>query len=137
GNNEGVRTIESGIIQTQNESGFLSSIVQTAGSLLGFLTSGLTSILASIEFTATNILDWFKEGFDYVWEFNFQKTDKQLDAQIKGLFNSIQTRVFGVLGKQIGSITAIGIGGAIAFYINPAVAKLLLANTADDFLTKY
>ncbi|NET40617.1 hypothetical protein [Okeania sp. SIO2B3] len=136
GNSEGLRTIQSTSIQTQTELGFLASIVRGVGSLLGFLTSGLKTALASIEFTATNILDWFKEGFDYIWEFNFQISDEQIDKQIEGLFNSIQTRVFGVLGKQIGSITAIGIGGALAFYINPVAAKLLLINTADDYFAE-
>lgn len=136
GNNEGIRTIATASTQIENSSGLLSLIIQGVGDLTGFLFSGLKTVLSTIEFTATNILEWFKEGFDYVWEFNFQITDEELDNQIKSLFNSIQTRVFGVLGKQIGSIVATGIGGAIAFYINPVIAKLLLANTADDFFVE-
>jgi hypothetical protein len=133
GNSTGLRTIRSASVAVTTQYGFLSSIIRGIGSLAGFISNGLQTVLASIEFTATNILGWFKEGFDYLWEFNFQVTDNAIDKQIEGLFNSIQTRVFGILGKQIGSIVAIGIGGAIAFYINPVLARLLLTNVADDF----
>ena len=91
-------------------------------------------ISSMLQFSATQIVEWIKEAAEFVWEFNWNISDQEIDAQIQQLYEAFQIRVMGVLGSTIGRLIPIGIGGAMAFYVNPTMAKLLVTQVSDDFL---
>ncbi|NEQ39147.1 MAG: hypothetical protein F6K40_23990 [Okeania sp. SIO3I5] len=98
----------------------------------GFLVNAGRAIGNMLKFSATQIVEWFLEGSSFIWNFNWDISDEQIDQQIQSMWNAFETRVFGILGKNIGSLAAVGLGSAVAFYINPYLAKLLVAQIADD-----
>ena len=124
----GIRQIQSFNTLTST-GGFFQNLFD---SFKGFIINAGKLIGNMLKFSATQIVDWFREAVEFVYEFNWDISDEQINQQIRQQWNSFETRVFGILGRSIGSLLSVGIGSAIAFYINPLLAKLLLAQISDD-----
>lgn len=66
-----------------------------------------------------------------IWNFNWNITDKELDAA-----TSAQSALYGMLGSAVGQalgyLVCGAIPGAFSFVFNPAVAKVVLANVAQE-----
>jgi len=109
-----------------------NSWISLFSSFKGFLINAGQAIGRMLQFSATQIVQWVLEGVSYLWEFNWDISNEQIDQQIRNMWNAFETRIFGILGRNIGSFAAVGLGGAIAFYMNPLLARLLVTQIADD-----
>lgn len=126
--NTGIRQIES-FGSLTSRGGFFRDLFN---SFKGFIVNAGKLIGNMLKFSATQIVEWFFEAVEFIWTFNWDISDEEINLQIKQQWYSLQTRVFGILGRTFGNLFAVGTGGAIAFYVNPLLAKLLLAQVADD-----
>ena len=97
-----------------------------------FIVNAAGMIANMLRFSATQVVEWVLEAATFVYEFNWDVSDEQIEAQIKQLYVSFELRVVEILGRNLGSLVAVGIGGGLAFYVNPMLAKLLLAQVADE-----
>ena len=97
-----------------------------------FIVNAAGMIANMLKFSATQVVDWVLEAATFVYEFNWDVSDEQIQTQIKQLYVSFELRVVEILGRNLGSLVAVGIGGGLAFYVNPMLAKLLLAQVADE-----
>lgn len=127
-NNTGIRQIQSfdSLIST---GGFFQNLFD---SFKGFIVNAGALIGNMLKFSATQIVQWFREAVEFIWTFNWDISDDEINLQIRQQWNTFETRVIGILGRSIGNLLAVGVGGTIVFYINPLLAKLLLAQVADD-----
>ena len=127
--NTGVRQIQSFDTLISTGGGFFRNLLE---SFKGFIVNAGKLIGNMLKFSATQIVEWFREAVEFIWEFNWDISDEQINQQIKQQWYSFETRVFGILGRSFGSLLSVGIGSAVAFYFNPLLAKLLIAQISDD-----
>lgn len=87
--NGGVRRFAaSAIAQSDNEDqggGFFSGLKQFGG----FLLSGVKWVASWVGFGLTTLLDWIVTTVQFVWSFNWNATDKELDQTVTSAFNAL------------------------------------------------
>mgnify|MGYP001140930004 CR=1 FL=1 len=130
--NTGIRQVQS-FNSLTSTGGFFRDLFD---SFKGFIVNAGKLIGNMLKFSVTQIVEWFFEAVEFIWTFNWDISDDEINLQIKRQWYSLETRIFGILGRSFGSLLSVGIGGAIAFYVNPLLAKLLLAQIADDLFAE-
>ena len=106
--------------------GFLNSLI---GGTLKALTTG-------VQWTLSNVLGFIIGGIQAVWNFNWNVTDKDLDAQVK----QARLGLIGVLGTTIGAAVAEvfcgAIPGAIIMSFNEPLGQYVLKELGEQALAE-
>lgn len=99
-------------------------------SIVGFFSEKIGSFLRSINFS--KIWGWIVAGFNYLWAFNWQATDEELNEQIKQSWLMVETRMFGLVGRAFGYLMCGAVPGAIVATFNAPLAAFLLKELGDE-----
>ena len=78
--NTGVRQIQSFDTLISTGGGFFRNLLE---SFKGFIVNAGKLIGNMLKFSATQIVEWFREAVEFIWEFNWDISDEQINQQIK------------------------------------------------------
>lgn len=68
----------------------------------------------------------------YVFNFNWNITDKELDQQIEAKINTFYGMIGQTAGTAMGYLVCGALPGAVSFAFNPTVARVVLANVGEE-----
>lgn len=138
-NNSGLRKIDrAGQFAGKNSGGGLVNWVWNG--LSGFTGWVFSSALGGFTWSISAIWGVITNNITKLTSFNWNQTDKQLEASINARNEQIAGIWGGVLGSGLGWLTAIGVGAGIA-YLCPtiggaALAKLVATSATDEAVTE-
>lgn len=127
----GVRVFKAAL-QTKEESqgGNILTWVWNAGKqFVGLL--GEAFKLIGTSFTA--LWGLIVASVQFIWNFNWNITDKELDQQLQNSFNVITSMLGGTLGNAFGYLACGVLPGAAIFSFNEPLGAYVLANVAEEF----
>ncbi|MEH1799391.1 MAG: hypothetical protein V7L13_09510 [Nostoc sp.] len=132
-----IRGMEQGVTKQGGGNGvvnFIGWVFNTSWSLTGFLLGKLTGYF---KFSWTTFWSWFVATKQFIWNFNWNATDEQLNASIKAQWTALAGQIGGALGNAFGYI-ACGIlpGMAIAVFNEP-LGAVVLAKVGEEFLEEF
>lgn len=134
--NGGIRKFKpSGFSQTTNQNGgIVGSIISAVTKFAGWALGGLWNMLTGfISWSLSSLWGMFCQAVSFVWHFNWNVTDQELDAGLTSAFNSFGGVLGGVVGKAAGSLVVLG-GGATLFCFNEALAMHVLKEVGEEAL---
>lgn len=131
----GVRVIKAQDIQqsTQqdNNSNILSVFFDWGKRLVGFIVSNLAS---AIQWTATAIWGTIVSTAQYIWHFNWNISDQELDQQVRGTWNQVASQAGGVVGQFLGWVACGVIPGAVVLSFNEIAGAAILKQVGEEML---
>ncbi|MDL5053759.1 hypothetical protein QQ056_09405 [Oscillatoria laete-virens NRMC-F 0139] len=99
------------------------------GGLWGLVKLGFSKLVKKVSFSQIN--SWLWQAKDAIWNFNWNITDEQIDAQIKSSLKMLANYTGAALGQTIGWVGC-GVGGTAALGVfNPAAAAYVLQQAAQ------
>ncbi len=116
----------------RGSNGWFSQLWGGIKSIVGFVTSKILGFLRKINFR--KIWQWVTTAFQYIWNFNFQATDKELNQQLKTAWRAVETKMFGLLGKALGWLVCGAAPSLVTATFNVPLATLLLMKVGDEFV---
>jgi hypothetical protein len=127
----GVRVFRASLqVREQSQGGNIITWLWNAGSqFLGLI--GEAFKLIGISFTA--LWSLIVASVQFVWNFNWNITDKELDQQLQNSFNVLASMLGGTLGNAFGYLACGVLPGAIIFSFNEPLGAYVLANVAEEF----
>jgi hypothetical protein len=126
----GIRVLQGqNIQQSSNNNNILSVIFDWGKRLAGFILSNLKS---AISWTASAIWGAIVSTSQYVWHFNWNATDEQLDQQIRARWNQIAGQFGGVVGQFLGWIACGVVPGAVTLTFNEVAGALILKQVGEE-----
>ncbi|MEH1802148.1 MAG: hypothetical protein V7L13_23900 [Nostoc sp.] len=124
-------------VTTQGNNGvvnFVGWVFNTAWSLTGFIVGKLSGYF---KFKWTTFWSWFVATKQFIWNFNWNSSDSQLNDSIKAQWTALAGQIGGTLGNAFGYI-ACGIlpGMAIAVFNEP-LGAVVLEKVTEEFLEEF
>lgn len=112
--------------------GWIWGLVKQAG---GWLISKLWSWVTSfISWSFTSIVQWIQQTTQFIWNFDWNQTDEQLDASVKAGYQALLVQAAGTAGAALGWIVG-GLGpGTLMFVFNVPLAIYMLNNAGEEVL---
>lgn len=112
--------------------GWVWGIVKNVG---GWLISNLWKWLSSfISWSFTAIVQWIQNTFQFIWTFDWNQTDAELDAIVNSNYQALLTQAAGTLGASLGWLVG-GLGpGTLMFVFNQPLAVFLLKNGLEEMV---
>jgi hypothetical protein len=98
---------------------------------IGALTAGFLAA-GAIAFTLTQVVSTIINTTNFVFNFNANASDAELDAAIIAKIESFYGLLGTTVGSSIGYLTCGALPGAIAFAFNPAVGAAIMRDLDDD-----
>lgn len=128
----GIRKIEPGVLSRGTGLGELGShIVNGLGKLLGFIVSSVINVAS---WGLTEIWSLIVQASTFVWNFNWNISDKDLDRQIKGQWDSFGSLLGGLAGNAFGWFSCGILPGASIFAFNRALGLYVLKEVGEEAL---
>ena len=118
-------------IKKEGGGGVLGWIANGLASLVGFLVS---SVFGFIKFSWTAFWSWCVSVKTFLYNFNWNASDKELNANINQRWQSLKARLGGALGNAFGWLACGILPGAIIFAFNEPLGAYVLKNVAEEFL---
>jgi hypothetical protein len=114
----------------RSEDGFF----EVVGSIAKDIFNRVRQALGFGQWTLSTMISWIQSGFNYVWNFNWNATDAQLNQQIQ----AAQTGLYGLLGaglgNQLGYTTCGIVPGAAVTVFAPEVGVYILKEVGEEQL---
>lgn len=126
-----IRTWSASAITTQNNGGFLETVINGAIRFGNFLISGIASV---ISFSFTKLWSWIVSGVQFIYNFNWNISDTAIDKQIQGLWNSFGGILGGAVGRAIGWLGCGVVPAATVFSFNQSLGTHLLKEVGEQAL---
>lgn len=107
--------------------GIAALIMRARGLLSGrlFITLGIFASIGAI-------YAYSLRTTQYVWNFNWQISDKELDQQLKNKLDALYGMLGGLAGSTLGYLVCGALPGVAAFAFNPAAARVILGGKGPD-----
>lgn len=99
-------------------------------SLIGFFSERIGRFIKSINFK--KIWQTIVSVFNYLWVFDWQQTDEELDKQIQAMWLRVEERMFGLLGRSLGWLLCGAVPGAVMATFNAPMAAFLMYKLGDE-----
>ncbi|MEH2195680.1 MAG: hypothetical protein V7K98_23980 [Nostoc sp.] len=130
-----IKGIEQGITK-QGSTGnaaldFLGYVFNAAWSLTGFLFGKVSQYF---KFSWTGFWSWFTATRQFIWNFNWNQTDEQLNASIQAQWRAVITQLGGTLGNAFGYLVCGILPGAIITVFNEPLGAVVLAKVGEEAL---
>ncbi|MBH8553601.1 hypothetical protein I8751_14720 [Nostocaceae cyanobacterium CENA357] len=119
------------------------------GNIISIIVGGFNSLKGFVVevFNVIGALDWKQlwaivtQTVNYIWNFNWNATDTQLEEQIRQRFVALSATAGGTLGNAFGYLACGVLPGALIMTINEPMGAYVLANVvdeaADEFLQNF
>ncbi|NJN74222.1 MAG: hypothetical protein HC799_16180 [Limnothrix sp. RL_2_0] len=134
--NEGKRVIQQG----EQNNGFLGInldipfVDEAWNAVSGFL---LKAIAPALSFTASSIWSYIVQTTQFIWNFDFNATDQQLDQQLNNMKLIIAGQTGGTLGNLVGYLTCGVAPGAAIFVFNEQLGAVLLKEVSEEAFDEF
>lgn len=115
-------------------SGITRLITGTLGALKGVLVGAAGIIMRAFEFSFTTAWALFVDTAVFLYNFNWNITDEEIDQGIKSQWLSFASLLGGAAGESLGFFTCGVLPTASLFAFNPAMAAYVLRETQDEFI---
>ena len=114
------------------------------GNVISFIFNGakqlgkfILSELGGLTFTFTTLWGIFVQSVNFIYNFNFNTTDAELQAQITAAQNALAGQLGSTLGNAVGYLTCGAVPGTVIFAYNQTLGALILKNVADEGLNEF
>ncbi len=138
----GIRLIQSLDIQGQSkDSGEDNSVVVGTlkklasigfGSLKGFLLGVAKRLLSGLAFSFTNLFSLLVGTSIFLFNFNWNISDEDIDAQVKSIWLSYASVIGGASGQALGFFTCGLVPATTMFAFNPAMGAFVLKKFGEE-----
>ncbi|MBW4425323.1 MAG: hypothetical protein KME50_12955 [Nostoc desertorum CM1-VF14] len=129
-----VKGLESTTSTSGGLAGAITSFFSGLASLTGFLIS---SVGGFFKFSWTLFWSWCVSTKQFLWNFNWNATDAQLDANIKGKWTALAAQLGGTLGNAFGYLACGIVPGAIIFAFNEPLGMVVLERVGAEALEEF
>jgi hypothetical protein len=116
------------------EGGFLGWVWNAAKRFLGLLVDAFAKL---INFTLTGIWGLFVSTAQYIWNFNWNITDKQIQQQINQKWAALAGMLGGTVGNFVGYLACGAVPGAVIFCFNEPLGAYVLANVGEELIEEF
>ncbi|MDJ1180796.1 hypothetical protein PJF56_18205 [Roseofilum sp. BLCC_M91] len=100
--------------------------------LSGGIWNGLKWLAGAVGFGAGTVIRWITQSVQYLWRFNWNLQDEEIDAQIESDLLALSGQLGGGFGASIGWVVCGGVGGAVLAKIDPAMAAAVAAELGEE-----
>jgi hypothetical protein len=128
-----VRTWSATATTSSDNKGFLENLWDGASRFVGFLVSGVISLLS---FSWTKLWGWIVGGVTFVANFDWNLTDESIDKQIQGLWDSFGGILGSAVGRAIGWIGCGLVPAAVIMTFNESLATHLLKEVGEQAINE-
>lgn len=129
----GLRTIATRASSNTTSGG--GSITGLFGSVFAFgasiITAAFKTILSGLTLTFNALWGLTVRTFGFIWNFNWNVTNKELDEQIKGTYLALAGALGGTVGASMGYAVCGALPGAIIATVNEPLAVQILLNVGE------
>ncbi len=123
---------ESFVIETIKKvaTGLFGGVIKLGGFLLGAISYGF-------QFTFTSLFSILVNSIQFIWNFNFNETDTNLDKMVERLNVRIASQLGSTLGNLTGYLACGIIPAAGIFTLNEAMGMYLLKEVGEEALEEF
>lgn len=114
------------------------------GNILGYtwltvtrLISQIGPFLKSSGISVSGLWSLFVSTKEFVWNFNWNMTDQEIDMQIQNSWNALSSMLGGTLGNAFGQLTCGVLPSAYVFTFNEALGAHLLADVSEELAEEF
>lgn len=141
---DGIKTIVAGftaaVEQKQDQDADGNIITRAIGWIwgaatkaLGWLVSHLWDWVKSVvSWSFTSIVQWVQQTFQFIWTFDWNQSDAEIDNQIEQNYNALLTQAGGTLGSALGWLVCGLAPGAVMFVFNEALGVYVLNHVGQE-----
>ena len=109
--------------------------------IFGFLLGAVLKLVGEFfSWSISTLFGWIIAGVQFIWNFNWNVTDQEIENNIKGMFNSLIALTADTVGTALGYFACGLIPGTGILVINEAAGayalKELGKEAADEFFTR-
>ncbi|MEJ1929906.1 hypothetical protein WDZ92_06435 [Nostoc sp. NIES-2111] len=112
-----------------SEGGVIEWLWNAAFQLGGFIVANASKI---ISFTASAVWGIITNTAQFIYNFNWNATDQELDQQVQAKWAALSGRLGGVLGKAVGYLACGVLPGSVIFVYNAALGTAVLKEVAEE-----
>lgn len=119
------------------EGGEILAIAASWGrKFVGFIANVLGSILSLIDFSFSKLWSWIVAAGQFLYNFNINITDQEIDTQIQNLWNSVGGILGGITGQAFGWLACGIVPSAAIFVFNEPLGAYLLKEVGEEALSE-
>jgi hypothetical protein len=132
----GVRLFNSSFesAETNEEGGILGWIWNGAKRLGGWLLQNAGRL---INFSLSTLWGWITSTAQFVWNFDWNMSDKSIDQQIKAKWDNLGSMLGGTVGNLVGYLGCGLLPGAVIFSFNEPLGAYVMANVAEEMAEEF
>lgn len=133
GNNGVRRFAHSALEQKQDEGGNIFQKAWNGFSRFGgFLINVVGTVFNLGSFALSTLWGWFVSAVQFIWNFNWNASDEELDKSIVSQFNALGGTLGGTLGSALGYLACGAVPGAILFAFNEPMGAYVLREVGEE-----
>lgn len=135
---DGLRRISSTLSQKHQQEGVggvIEWVLGGVGRLVGFVCSKLFEWVGGLfRWSFSALWGAFVTSVQFIWNFNWNASDKELEASVDSAYAALGGVLGGALGNAFGWLTAGAVTGAVLFSFNEALAIHVLDELGEEAL---
>jgi len=129
-NRIGTRKIGKALVTKKDEKGGILGFLFDAGkALVSFLFNAVRSVFS---FSLTAIVGLVVGTVQFIWNFNWNATDEEMNSQIRAQWSGLANRLGGILGYSVGSIVCGALGSIPLLALDERALIEALKNTTEE-----
>jgi len=113
------------------EGGLLGFLFDVAGKFFGFVCK---VVFGAVSWSLSTLWGWVVTATQFIWNFNWAASDDEMNASLASAWTSFGGVLGGALGGSLGWLITGGIGGAVMFQLNEALAVYALDAFGEEAL---
>ncbi|MBE9208838.1 hypothetical protein IQ244_20285 [Nostoc sp. LEGE 06077] len=121
-------------ITQDGENNIINWIWNAGSKLVGFLVSQAGNL---ISFTITGIWSLFVSTVQFIWNFDWNMSDKSIDQQIQQYWNGILGMLGGTLGNLFGYLACGVVPAATIAVFNEPLGAYVMKNVAEEMAEEF
>lgn len=110
---------------------FIGGIAKFAGWLL---SKAWDAIKAIVSWSWATAVSWVQQTFNFLWYFNWNATDEELDASIKQQYEALLVQAGGALGGTLGWLVGGLAPGVVILMLNEPLGVYLLNKVGQEVI---
>lgn len=121
--------------KSQGYGGLLGWVFRGVGSVLGWFLKGAWSLVIKvISWSFSTAISWVQQTFNFIWTFDWNASDEQLDTNVKSLYQGLLSQAGGTLGASLGWLVGGILPGALVFVFNEPLGVYLLNHVGQEMI---
>lgn len=132
-----LRQIQKGtrIAQKANETNgpnVIGFLAETGGLIVNGIGAVLGALFRGGGFALSRIWAWTVQATQFVWNFNWNQTEQQADAEIRNRLLALSGYWGGVAGQTVGWLICGALPGAVVTQFNPVMGAYILKKVGEE-----